>query len=77
MTTQNAQLFIAKLKDQAFQDTFGAATAAGRQELLNKAGLTIPLAEAEALYQETTGEIGDEDLGKAVGGGAGIYRPKP
>ena len=77
MTTQEAQQLVEKFKDQAFQDAFGAADAAGRQALLNKAGLKITLSEAEAIFQQVTGEIGDEDLGKAVGGGAGIFRPKP
>ena len=75
--TTNAQLFLTKLEDPAFNAAFKAASAAGRQKLLDQAGLHIPLAEAEAILADLTGELSEADLQSAAGGGAGIILPPP
>jgi hypothetical protein len=74
MATQ-AQLFTAKLEDAAFAVAFEAASATERQKLLDKAGLQIPLKEAEAIFAEMDGSLSEEDLERAAGGDAGITRP--
>jgi hypothetical protein len=77
METPEAQMFIARLEDQAFYAAFEAGGPEERKELLAKAGLLMQLEDAEAIFQELTGELNEEDLGKVVGGGAGFVRPEP
>ena len=71
----HAQLFAAKLEDPAFRAAFEAASAEERQKLLDKAGLHIPLKEAEAIFDELSGSVSEEELDKAAGGGYGFVRP--
>lgn len=77
MTTPEAQLFSAKLEDQAFKAAFEAADQAGRQALLDQAGLKISLQEANAVFAELSGELSDEEMSKAAGGGFGFDRGDP
>ena len=74
MTTQ---LFKAKLDDPAFRDAFAAAPSEQRLELLKQTGIELSLEEAEKILEEAAGAISDDELGNAVGGGAGFFRPPP
>ncbi len=73
----NAQLFLNKLQDPAFRAAFEAADAAGRQRLLDQAGLLISLKEAETIFADLSGELSEADLEKAAGGDYGIILPPP
>jgi hypothetical protein len=71
----HAQLFIEKLEDAAFAIAFEAASTPERQKLLDKAGLQIPLKEAEAIFAEMSESLSEDELERAAGGDAGITRP--
>ena len=73
----NAQQFLAKLQNPAFRAAFEIASAQERQNLLAQAGLLISLKEAEAIFQDLSGEISVEEMDKVAGGGGGIILPPP
>ncbi len=75
MSAEQVQAFLKLLEDNKFQAAFQAGTPEARRALLVKAGLNIPLEEAEAALKGER-ELAEEELDK-VAGGDGIVRPPP
>ena len=77
MSAEQVKAFLKMLEDAKFRAAFQAATPEARQVLLTKAGLDIPLQEAEAALKGE-GELSEQELDKVAGGDAGIINwPAP
>jgi len=76
MSAEQVQAFLKLLEDAKFKAAFQAATAEARRAMLTKAGLKIPLEEAEAALKGE-GELSEQELGKVAGGDAGIISWPP
>jgi predicted ribosomally synthesized peptide with nif11-like leader len=77
MSAEQVQAFLKMLEDAKFKAAFqAAATPEARRALLTKAGLAIPLQEAEAALKGE-GELSEQDLDKVAGGDAGIVTWPP
>ena len=77
MSAEQVKAFLKLAENPAFRAAFEAAlTPEARQQLLQKAGLDIPVAEAEAALKGER-ELTDQDLDKVAGGDAGIIRYPP
>ena len=67
MSAEQVKAFLKLLEDVKFKAAFEAATAEGRRALLAKAGLAIPLEEAEAALKGER-ELAEQELDKVAGG---------
>ena len=68
MSAEQVQAFLKMLEDAKFRAAFqAAATPEARRDLLTKAGLAIPLEEAEAALKGE-GELSEQELDKVAGG---------
>ena len=76
MSAEQVKAFLKLLEDANFRAAFEAAAPEARVAMLTKAGLAIPLEEAEAALKGE-GELDEEELGKVAGGDIGIIRPPP
>ena len=75
MSAEQVKAFLKLLEDANFRAAFEAAAPEARRAMLTKAGLAIPLEEAEAALKGER-ELGEQELDK-VAGGDGIVRPPP
>jgi predicted ribosomally synthesized peptide with nif11-like leader len=75
MSAEQVKAFLKMLEDAKFRAAFEAAAPEARLAMLTKAGLAIPLKEAEAALKGER-ELGEQELDK-VAGGDGIVRPPP
>ena len=74
MSAEQVQAFLKMASDANFRAAFNAATTAEtRRQVLDKAGLTISVEEAEATLKGER-ELADQDLDKVAGGDAGVIR---
>jgi predicted ribosomally synthesized peptide with nif11-like leader len=77
MSADQVQAFLKKVTEASFRAAFeAAATAAAKRKVLDAAGLTLSVTEAEAALQGER-ELADEDLDKVAGGDAGVVRYPP
>ena len=77
MSADQVQAFLKMAADAKFRAAFEVATTEeAKRQVLDKAGLTIGVAEAEAALQGER-ELADEDLDKVAGGDAGVIRYPP
>ena len=76
MSAEQVQAFLKWIEDAKLRAAFQAATPEARRAMLEKAGLKIPLEEAEAALKGER-ELADQELDKAAGGGIGFVVPPP
>ncbi len=76
MNADQVQEFLKMAEDQNFRARFEAATSTVRSEILKQAGLSISVAEAEAVLKGER-ELSEQDLDQVAGGDAGIIRYPP
>ena len=76
MSAKQVQAFLKMAEDKNFLARFESGSPVARREILAKAGLDIPLAEAEAALKGER-ELSEHDLDQVAGGGAGVIRYPP
>ena len=67
MSAEQVKAFLKLLEDANFRAAFEAAAPEARRALLTKAGLAIPLEEAEAALKGER-ELAEQELDKVAGG---------
>ena len=67
MSAEQVKAFLKMLEDMKFRAAFQAAAPKARRELLTKAGLDIPLEEAEAALNHLDQGLGRQRVGLLAG----------
>jgi len=74
MSAEQVAAFLKHMADADFRTSFEAATTLDAKRLvLDKAGLTISVEDAEAALKGE-GELDEQDLDQVTGGDAGVVR---
>jgi len=76
MSENKVQAFLKWIADPKLLAAFQAAAPEAQRAMLIKAGLDIPLEEAEAALKGER-ELAEQELDKAAGGGIGFIVPPP
>ena len=76
MSAEQVQAFLKWIADAKLLAAFQAAAPEARRAMLIKAGLDIPLEEAEAALKGER-ELADQELDKVAGGDIGFVVPPP